>query len=184
MKANRNVWVRSSLRIAQTALAAALLVLGKFALSFVPNIEVVTTLTVVFAFSFGWQTLAATTIFCLVDAIIYPATLDVIISYFIYWNLLALVTIVLKKCGIKAPAAYIGTALVMTVGFGFLTSFVFHLFYGVVFWAYYAAGLPFYALQICSTLVFMTVGFIPLVKLLRPFVNMSAAGEVREKKGR
>ena len=104
--------------------------------------------------------------FCTADAFIYPPTLDVIISYFIYWNLLSILVATLSELNVKNFSAYLIVGLVMTMLFGVITSLMNSLFYGVNFYAIYVAGLYFYALQIISTLVFMLVGFKPLTNVL------------------
>ena len=87
----RNITISASKHAAVIAACAATLIVGKFVLSFIPNIEVVTTLVAVYAFVFGFDCLGATAVFCLADLILYPPSLDVAVSYFIYWNLLALI---------------------------------------------------------------------------------------------
>ena len=139
--------------------------MGKFVLSFIPNIEVVTTLVAVYAFVFGFDCLGATAVFCLADLILYPPSLDVAVSYFIYWNLLALIVALMSR-KIKSEYVYLLTAIVMTVLFGLLTTLMSHLIIGLPFVATYLAGIPFYVMQIASTLVFMSVGFKPLTKVL------------------
>lgn len=153
-------------RIALTAVMSALLILGKLALSFIPNIEVVTTLIIVFAYVFDWQAIFATLIFCLCDMIIYPFSIDVAISYFIYWNLLAAAAVVMRKCGVTSSAWYLLLGLVMTALFGVITSAATAIVFNLSFAAIYLSGLLFYALHVFSTLVFMNVAFSPLVKLL------------------
>lgn len=155
--------------IAQIAVMAALLIIGKFALQFVPNIEVVTTFVMVFAYVFGYKTIFATLVFCAIDTILYPLSLDVTVSYFIYWNLLAAVTAAARKLGAESLVVYLVIGLVMTFFFGVLTSFFYYLFFSVSFWAVYAAGLVFYVLHMFSTFVFLTVGFRPLTSTLNKF---------------
>ena len=156
----------SAKRIARVAVMSATLIVGKFMLAFIPNIEVVTTLVVVFAFVFKYECVFATLVFCTADAFIYPPTIDVIISYFIYWNLLSILVATLSELKVKKFSVYLVVGLIMTALFGVITSLLYSLFYGVNFFAIYVAGLYFYALQIVSTLVFMLVGFKPLTKVL------------------
>ncbi len=156
----------SAKRIARVAVMSATLIVGKFMLAFIPNIEVVTTLVVVFAFVFKYECVFATLVFCTADAFIYPPTIDVIISYFIYWNLLSILVATLSELKVKKFSVYLVVGLIMTALFGVITSLLYSLFYGVNFFAIYVAGLYFYALQIISTLVFMLVGFKPLTKVL------------------
>ncbi len=156
----------SAKRLAFAGVMGALLVVGKFALSFIPNVEVVTTLLVAFCFVFGFDGVIASLIFCTADVILYPPSLDVIVSYYIYWNLIAITVVVLKELGVKSFVPYFITAVLYTLSFGVLTSFFNCLFFGVNFGAVYIAGLYFYAVHLLSTAIFMIVGFKPIVKVL------------------
>lgn len=155
-----------ALSVARVAIMAALLIVGKFALQFVPNIEVVTTLVVVFAYTFGFKAVFATLIFCTLDMVLYPFSLDVAIANFIHWDVLALVVAIVRRTGAESLATYLLIALVMTLLFGVLTSALFSLVFGTPFVAVYLAGLLFYGLHLFSTLAFMTVGFKPLTRVL------------------
>ena len=153
--------------ITETAVMSAMLVIGKLALSFIPNVEVVTTLTIVFGVCFGLRAVAASVVFCTADMFLYAFSLDVAISYFVYWPLLCLSAAVLSALKVKSLYVYLIVALIGTLFFGLLTSLVFSLLYGVPFIPVYVAGLPFYAFQLVSSLVFMLVGFNPLTKVLK-----------------
>lgn len=155
-----------SKRIALVAVMSATLVGGKFALSFVPNIEIVTTLLVVYAYVFGWDAAAAALVFCTCDILLYPPSIDVILSYYIYWPLLALSACSLRRAGVQADAPYLVLALGFTAAFGVLTTFMSHLLLGLPFAATYVAGLVFYALHLVGTLVMMLAAFKPLTKVL------------------
>lgn len=153
--------------ITETAVMSAMLVIGKLALSFIPNVEVVTTLTILFGVCFGLRAVAASVVFCTADMFLYAFSLDVAISYYLYWPLLCLSAAVLSALKVKSLYVYLIVALIGTLFFGLLTSLVFSLLYGVPFIPVYVAGLPFYAFQLVSSLVFMLVGFNPLTKVLK-----------------
>ena len=157
---------KSAKRLAFAGVMGALLVVSKFSLSFIPNVEVVTTLLIAYCFVFGFDGVVASLVFCLADVILYPPSIDVIISYFIYWNLLAITVAIFKELKIKNFVAHFLTACVYTLLFGVITSLLNSLFYGVPFGVVYVAGLYFYAIHLVSTSVFMLVGFKPITKLL------------------
>lgn len=162
----KTITVKASKNLALVSVMSATLVTGKVVLSFVPNIEVVTTLLVVYAFVFGMRAVFASLVFCICDVFIYPPSLDVAISYFVYWNALALAVVLLKRLGAKEDYHYILLALFFTAAFGVLTTFFSHLIVGVPFIPTYFAGIPFYAAHLISTLVFMLAGFKPLSSVL------------------
>lgn len=85
----------SAVFVARVALMAGMLTAFKFALSFIPNVEVVTVLIIVFASAWGLRyALPATLVFCAVEVAIYGGAgyPSWIILYFIYWPLLAVVS--------------------------------------------------------------------------------------------
>ena len=157
---------KSAKDIAYIAIMSAILIVGKFTLSFIPNVEIVTTLIICFSVVFKFKTVLATLIFCTLDIIIYPPSIDVIVSYFIYWNLLSIIASLMSFLNVKNKNAYIILGIVMTLLFGVITSLSFSLFFKTPFIAVYLAGLIFYAIQIVSTLVFMLIGFNPIIKIL------------------
>ncbi len=163
--------------VARIALMSASLVAGKFALSFIPNVEVVTTLIIVYGVVFGYESVFATLIFCTLDIFIYPPSLDVIISYYIYFDLLAIISATMSNLEVENKYAYLVLGVFMTALFGVITSFFYSLLFGAPFFAVYLAGLLFYAVHIISTLVFMLVGFTPLVKILTKIKNKSFNNE-------
>lgn len=156
---------------------SATLVGGKFALSFIPNVEIVTTLLLVYAFVFGPDAVLAALVFCTCDILLYPPALDVIVAYYIYWPMLAIAGWSLKLAGVTADAPYLIVALVFTAAFGFLTTATSHFILGLPYWPTYVAGLLFYAIHLISTLIVMLVAFKPLTralhKLNRKFIAKS-----------
>jgi hypothetical protein len=159
--------IRSSKNIVLIAMMSVILVLGKFALNFVPNVEVVTLFTMVFSYCFGYLSFAATFVFCLLDNFLYQSSPDVTISYFIYWNALAAFAATMRRAGVRADFAYLLLSMIMTLFFGVLTSFFQAMLFNSSFAAIYVGGLLFYALHLASTLVTMIVLFSPLCKLLQ-----------------
>ena len=158
-----------SKKIVRTAMLSAILVLGKLALSFIPNVEVVTACVLIFSFVFGFETLFATLVFCLLDMIIYSFSLDVALSYFTYWPLLALSGIIAKRLGAKNAYVYAILGVIGSLMFGIITSAYFSLVFKMPFLAHFLAGIPFYAIQMVSSLAFILIAFSPLCKILSKF---------------
>ena len=158
--------VNSAKRIAFAGVMGATLVASKFALSFIPNVEVVTTLLVSFSFVFGFDGVVASLIFCTADVIIYPPSIDVIVSYYVYFNGLAILVAVLKELGVKNNLTYYILSVVSTAIFGVITSLFYSLFFGTPFIAIYLSGIVYYAIHVVSTAVFMFVGFKPVTNVL------------------
>lgn len=162
-----------TLYIVRVAFMAALLTVSKLALSFIPNVEVVTVLVIVYGSALGvGYVLPATLIFCAVEIALYGVgTWNVL--YFVYWPLLGLAACALR--GRKLPLAVVMAALFSAL-FGFLDAGITTLFvvgklselqlknYFVV---YYLRGLYFDLVHVVSSAVTVGVLYVPLVGVLR-----------------
>ena len=153
-----------TLYIVRVAFMAALLTVGKLALSFIPNVEIVTVLVIVYGSALGiGYVLPATLIFCSVEMAL----------YFAYWPLLGIAASALR--GRRLPVAVL-TAAVFSVFFGFLDAGITTLF--VVgklsslelekyFVAYYLRGLYFDLVHVVSSAVTVGALYVPLVGVLK-----------------
>ncbi len=156
--------------VVKVAVMSALLTALKFALSFIPNVEVVTLLIMVYAAVFGAAyALPAVLVFCAVEVAVYGAGSWVVL-YFLYWPLLAVVSCLIFARRRSVIAAVL-TAAVMSVLFGVLsaccdTLFVAAGFSGLdlaAYWtAYYVRGLYFDLVHIASNFIVVAVLFVPL----------------------
>ena len=168
--------------ITQVAVMAGLLTALKFALSFLPNVEVITLLIAVFSAVWGLKySLPATLVFCTIEMAIHGIGTWVPL-YFIYWPLLAV--IFHFTLGGKRPAVAMGIALAialpMTILFGVLSASVETLFVigavsadmlGTYFVTYYLKGLWYYLIHVVSVVASIAILFIPLVKICQKIHN-------------
>ncbi|MBR2303401.1 MAG: hypothetical protein IKA42_06340 [Clostridia bacterium] len=158
--------------IATIAVMAATLFGGKMVMSVLPNIEPVTILIALYATVFGFAyVLPATAVFVVLDVLIYGINTWVV-SYFIYWPLVALVFAIVNH---KQKNLWINvfTAVLLTLFFGVLTSLVdVGLFMGAFdnFWyrfgIMYARGIPFFATHVVSNFALFLLCYKPLCKAL------------------
>ena len=152
----RRGWKSPAKDLAVTAVMATLLVLGKLVLAIVPNVEVVTSLTMVFTLVFGFRrTILAVLAFCLVDIFCYPHTPDTIVQYFFHWPLLCGATALVCRW-IRRPAVFAALpvlAALMAAAFWLETPTVYVLM-GIARpdqWMVYAvAGFPFFIPSLIS----------------------------------
>ena len=156
--------------VVKVAVMSALLTALKFALSFIPNVEVVTLPLIVYAAVFGAAyTLPAVVVFCAVEIAIYGVGSWVIL-YFIYWPMLAAVSCLLfaKRRNIFLAVA---VAVVMSALFGVLSACCDTLYVAVGlyegdlahYWlAYYVRGLYFDLVHVVSNFIVIAVLFKPL----------------------
>ena len=173
--------------VARVAVMSAMLTALKFALSFVPNVEVVTLLVMVYAAAFGAAyALPATVIFCAVETAIYGAGSWVVL-YFVYWPLLALLSCLafgkLRRLPLWLSPAAAAFAAVMSALFGVLSACCDTLYVAVGFpgldlaayWtAYYLRGLAFDGVHILSNAIVVGVLFLPLLSAGRRIRRGSA----------
>lgn len=182
--ANKRV-LFTTLYIVRIALMSALLTVLKLVLSFVPNVEVVTLIVMVFSSSFGLvYSLPAVLIFCFAEMLIYGFNSWVVL-YFVYWPLLAFISsVILKK---KNVIVAVVIAAAGSFLFGILSACSDTLFcvmklsgpdLGKYFAAYYLRGLYFDVIHIVSASVSVMVLFRPMTAVCRrvmPDVYLSAS---------
>ena len=136
-----------SRKITITAVLSALLITGKYAIQFIPWIEVVTIFVIVFTCVFGWRmTAAAVNIFCALDPIIYPATMSfpsIIAGYFIFWNLLCGLSHLLFRLRLRRSVVWAFFALIMTALFDVIMTAANFVMTGAPFIPLYISGVIF-----------------------------------------
>lgn len=146
---------------ALVGIAAATVECGKLALSFLPNVEVVTLLLALYGYVFGWLGVLSAVVFVCIEPLIYGINTWVI-TYFIYWPLVAFIFMLLGRAKIKNRWIFTAAAVILTVFFGVLSSLVdIGLLSGFFdnflyrFAVYYARGIAFYIVQIaCNAVLF------------------------------
>lgn len=147
--------------IALVGIMAATVECGKLVLAMIPNVEVVTLLLALYGYVFGYLGIAAAFVFVSIEPLIYGFGTWVV-SYYIYWPLVATVFWLLSKIGVKNRFVLTGVAVILTFLFGVITSLIdIGLLSGYFdnFWyrfgVYYARGAVFYAVQmLCNAALF------------------------------
>ena len=168
--------------IVRIAFMAAMLTAFKFALSFIPNVEVVTLMICVYGSAMGIAyALPATLVFCTLEMAIYGMGSWVLL-YYVYWTLLAIVTSLLLK-GRRTPLAVV-IGVVGSVLFGVLSACCDTLFcvanlapahLGKYWIAYYIRGLYFDIVHTISNAVILLVLYAPLVAVTKRFAPIVCA---------
>ena len=181
--------------LATLAVMTALLIVGKWSLNVLANVEVVTLFCAVFGYTFGFIAIIPSTIFCFEEMLVWGAHTWVI-CYFLHWNLVVIAFALLgarkrKKLSrgqegesantkdnfsfafdVAIPTA---VAVTLTALFGVLTSAVDAVFacinsswdkFLVYFSVIYARGIVLYIVHVvCNFVAFLTL-FYPLTKLV------------------
>ena len=162
---------RHTLKLAVTAMLAALLTGGKFVLAAIPNVEIVTLLCALYGYTFGWTGIAATYLFVVIESLLWGVQ-SWVLTYVLYWPFVAFIFYLL---GGRVSNRWILTAVacVLTVWFGVLSSLVdtglFTGFFDRFFYRFsiiYVRGVAFYVTQIVCNAVLFPIAFIPLHRRL------------------
>lgn len=147
-------------------LLSATLTSGKMALAFIPNVEIVTLLFMVYTCVFGARrTIVISIIFSTTEIFFYGVQTWLIVYYFI-WPLLILLSMLLYK---KTNSEWFFAALGLFYGLGFgfvfavFESFFYGIAYGIV---YFTKGIPFDVIHGVSNFVVVLTLYRPLLRLL------------------
>lgn len=155
--------------VVKVAVMAAMLTALKFALSAIPNVEVVTLFVLVYTTAFGAAyTLPAVLVFCGVEVALYGVASWVVL-YFVYWPLLAVLScLFLRRRNLVVAVAL---AVVMSVFFGVLSACADTLIasaglagtdLGRYWVAYYVRGLYFDVVHTVSNFAVVGVLYLPM----------------------
>lgn len=146
-------------------LFAAVLTGGKMALMLIPNIEIVTILIMLYSMVFGIKiSLTATLIFCLTEGFLFGFN-TWLISYFIHWPTLAVVSYALSKLTYLKNYIYIIVGGALTALFGVTSSAidaivstnVSNINFFTMFSLIYIRGAAFYVTHIVSNVILIAV---------------------------
>lgn len=153
--------------IAVSAIMAAMLILGKFALHMVPNVEVVTPFIIIFTCVFGFRrTIPAVLAFCLLDNFLYPFSLDVTVQYFFHWPLLCATTAILAGRWNGKTWVFVLEAIVMALLFWIETPAIMWLMYFSPFYPLLVSGFAFMIPSLVGGAVFVTLLYPILYRVL------------------
>ncbi|GEM_PF-1947671 len=159
--------------ICLVAILSATLTVGKMALSFIANVEVVTLLLTVYALTLPRsRVLLATFTFIATEVFIWGAHIW-ILMYVIHWTALVLSVSLFK--GKYAPIFAIITAITLTGLYGVQTTFLEVLFLmnfkkiGFIkcFMLRYGTGIPYFVTHIVSNACILSVLVYPMYRLMR-----------------
>ena len=162
MKSKTKITVRD---IAITGMMIATIEVAKNALAFIPNVELVSLLVILFTLYFGKKILFVIPAFILLEGCIYGFGLWWIM-YLYVWPLLALITYIMRK----QDSVWVWAIMSGSFGlaFGALCSIPYIVLSGPkAAFAWWVSGIPFDILHCVSNLVLCLVLFNPLSKVMR-----------------
>ena len=172
--------------IAVIALISALLIAGKFVLQFIPNVEIVSSLIIIFTCTLGIKrTLPAVLIFCLLDNLLYPFFFLVTIQYFIHFPLLCVLSKLIirnNKPNLKYNIIFVLFIGLMALAFWIETPIINELFGFTKFMPTMIAGIPFMVPMLISNIAVLAILYLPLCKAVKRVGNRIGSKEKTEPK--
>ena len=130
--------------IAFIAVMAAILIAAKFVLHFIPNVEVVTPLIIVFTCVFGFKrVIFSVLVFCLMDNYLYSFSYLVTLQYFFHWPLLCLLAEITFKIFKQNVLAFTALAAFAAILFWIETPVINVILKFSLFKPVLIAGIPF-----------------------------------------
>lgn len=152
--------------VAFIGLLSASITAGKMALSFIPNVEVVSLLFILYTVTFGLKrSLLVSVIFTTTEIFIYGFSTWLLVYYFI-WPMLIVITAGIKKT-IRSEYGYATIAGLFGLFFGVFFAVIESFFYGYAYGiAYWIRGIPFDVVHGVSNFIIVLVLFKPMEKVL------------------
>ena len=152
--------------IALIGLMSAALTAGKLALSFLPNVEIVTLLFMVYTAVLGpRRALAASFVFSTTEILLYGFA-TWLLGYYLYWPLLILITYLLQST-IDSEYGFALLGGLAGLTFGAFFALIESLFYGYVYgFSYWLRGLPFDVIHGVANFIIVLLLYRPLKNLL------------------
>lgn len=152
--------------IALIGILSATITAGKLALSFVPNVEIVTLLFIVYTIVFGYKRIFFTSVvFTTTEIFIYGFS-TWLLGYYIVWPMLIMITGLMKE-KIKSEYGYATIGAIFGYAFGMFFAIVESFFYGRAYgWVYWIRGIPFDLIHGTSNFIIILVLYKPITDVL------------------
>lgn len=156
--------------IAYSGLLAALLVGGKYALSFIPNVEIVSPFIMLSGAFFGLTvTLPSVIVFCLIDTVIYGFYPTIFLQYIVHFPLLAIASFLFTRSN-KEIFRLIVISFIFSIAFWIGTPIINVIFKFSLFMPTVISGIPFFVAQCVSSMAFLFVLYKPVSALSKRIV--------------
>lgn len=163
MNKNQKKWTTRD--IAELGIMIAALETGKLALSFLPNVEIVTFLLIMFTIYFGKKTLIAAFAFVGVECVLWPLHLWTIM-YLYLWPLLVVLTLLFRKQ--KSILFWALFSAIYGFCFGGLCSLVYIFTSGIhTAFTWWVAGIGFDLIHGISNFCVMLVLYVPISRVMK-----------------
>lgn len=151
--------------IVTMGLLASILLIGQVGMSFLPNIEPVSTLVILYTLTYKRHTFYIIYVFVLLEGLLYGFGVWWV-SYLYIWSILTLITLLLQKTDSAVFWAVISGAFGLS--FGALTAIPYLISGGPgAAYAYWVNGIPYDILHCCGNFALTLVLYKPVLHILR-----------------
>ncbi len=165
MQLNQNNPANKIVQIVTIGVLSAILLVGQLGLAFLPNIEIVSTLIILYTQIYKKQVFSIILVFVLLEGIIFGFGIWWI-SYLYIWNILALIVLLLHK--MDSAVLWAVVSGIFGLLFGALCAIPYLLSGGPgAAFAYWSAGIPYDILHCCGNFALTLILYKPLLQLLK-----------------
>lgn len=165
MLLNQNDSANKIMQIVTIGVLSAILLVGQLGLAFLPNIEIVSTLIILYTQIYKKQVFSIILIFVLLEGIIFGFGIWWI-SYLYIWNILALIVLIFQK--IDSAVLWAVISGIFGLLFGALCAIPYLISGGPgAAFAYWSAGIPYDILHCCGNFALTLILYKPLLQLLK-----------------
>lgn len=165
MQPNQNDSANKIMQIVTIGVLSAILLVGQLGLAFLPNIEIVSTLIILYTQIYKKQVFSIILIFVLLEGIIFGFGIWWI-SYLYIWNILALIVLIFQK--IDSAVLWAVISGIFGLLFGALCAIPYLISGGPgAAFAYWSAGIPYDILHCCGNFALTLILYKPLLQLLK-----------------
>lgn len=139
---------------------------GKLAMSFIPNVEVVTLLFILYTIVFGYKkSFFIAVVFTTTEILIYGFSTWLLV-YYVIWPMLVTITELMKR-RVKSEYGYAIIGSIFGYTFGIFFAVLESFFYGAAYgWTYWIRGIPLDLIHGTANFIIILVLFKPLKDLL------------------
>ena len=157
---NKNKFALSTCQVAILSIACSLLIIAQLALAFLPNVELVSLLIIIYTLNFKNKALYVIYAFVIVEGIIFGFSIWWF-AYLYIWLILFFLTVFLKK--LSSSLFWATVAAIFGLMFGTLSSIPYFFIGGVTaVFAYILTGIPFDLIHCFSNFIIVFCLFKPL----------------------
>lgn len=160
---NKSKFVLSTYEIAVLSISCSILIIAQLTLAFLPNVELVTLLIIIYTLNFKHKAIYIIYAFVIVEGIIFGFSIWWF-AYLYLWLILFIATTIFKE--LKSPVIWAAIAAIFGLMFGTLSSIPYFFIGGFsAMFAYIIAGIPFDLIHCFSNFFIVFCLFKPLNKV-------------------